>query len=95
MAYEANRDDRDYETARADANNTNTIRNAADVAIASKNPYAMAAGAAVKAADKFTDGKATEALGKQMTKVNQVAPGGRQVQNASKSILQRNPAYSK
>ena len=25
MAYEANRDDRDFETARADANNTNTI----------------------------------------------------------------------
>ena len=29
-------------------NNANNIRNAADVAIASKNPYAMAAGAAFK-----------------------------------------------
>ena len=86
MAYEANRDDRDYETARADANNANTIRNAADVAIASKNPYAMAAGAAVKVGDKITDGKASEALGKGFTKVNQVAPGGRQVQNLSNDL---------
>ena len=38
MAYEAYRDDdRDFETARADANNANTIRNAADVAIATKS----------------------------------------------------------
>ena len=59
MAYEANRDDRDYETARADANNANTIRNAADVAIASKNPYAMAAGAAVKGLDAVSGGKAS------------------------------------
>ena len=60
MAYEAYRDDdRDFETARADANNANTIRNAADVAIATKNPYAVAGGAAVKAADKLTDGKST------------------------------------
>ena len=59
MAYEAYRDDdRDLETARADANNTNTIRNAADVAIATKNPYAVAAGVAVKTADGITDGKA-------------------------------------
>ena len=86
MAYEANRDDRDYETARADANNANTIRNAADVAIASKNPYAMAAGAAVKVGDKITDGKASEALGKGFTKVNQVAPGGKQVQNLSNDL---------
>ena len=87
MAYEAYRDDdRDFETARADANNTNTIRNAADVAIASKNPYAMAAGAAVKTADKISDGKASEALGRGMTKVNQVAPGGRQVQDLSNNL---------
>ena len=87
MAYEAYRDDdRDFETARADANNTNTIRNAADVAIASKNPYAMAAGAAVKTADKFTDGKASEALGRGMTKVNRYSPGGNQVQNLSNNL---------
>ena len=33
-------DEKDQETARANANNANNIRNAADVAIASKNPYA-------------------------------------------------------
>ena len=86
MAYEANRDDRDYETARADANNANTIRNAADVAIASKNPYAMAAGAAVKGLDAVSGGKASEALGKGFTKINQVAPGGKQVQNLSNDL---------
>ena len=87
MAYEAYRDDdRDFETARADANNANTIRNAADVAIATKNPYAVAGGVAVKAADKLTDGKSTEALGKAMTKANGYAIGGNQVQNLSNNL---------
>ena len=76
VAYEARKDssynsgDKQAQEARANANNANNIRNAADVAIASKNPYAMAAGAAVKAADKITGGKSTEALGKGMTKAN-------------------------
>ena len=86
MAYEANRNDRDFETARADANNTNTIRNAADVAIATKNPYAVAGGLAVKGADAVTGGKASEALGKGFTKVNQVSPGGKQIQNLSNDL---------
>ena len=86
MAYEANRNDRDFETARADANNTNTIRNAADVAIATKNPYAVAGGLAVKGADAVTGGKASEALGKGFTKVNQVSPGGKQIQNLSNEL---------
>ena len=73
-------------TARANANNANNIRNAADVAIASKNPYAMAAGGAVKVADKVTGGKATDALGKAMTKANQVSPMGKQMQNASNRL---------
>ena len=85
MAYEASRDDgsKEAQTERANANNTKNIRNAADVAIASKNPYAMAAGGAVKAAYKVTGGKASEALGKAMTKANKVAPGGKKIQNLS------------
>ena len=67
-------------------NNANNIRNAADVAIASKNPYAMAAGAAIKGADKLTGGKSTEALGKAMTKANKVAPGGKKIQDASNKL---------
>ncbi len=43
----------------------------------------MAAGGAVKVADKVTGGKATDALGKAMTKANQVSPMGKQMQNAS------------
>ena len=46
------------------ANNAETIRNAADVAIASKNPYGVAAGGAIKAADAVTGGKASELAGK-------------------------------
>lgn len=67
-------------------NNANNIRNAADVAIASKNPYAMAAGAVVKGADKITGGKSTEALGKAMNKANKVAPGGKKIQDASNKL---------
>ena len=79
-------EEKDAQTARADANNANNIRNAADVAIASKNPYAMAAGGAVKAADKITGGKSTEALGKAMTKANKMSPGGNKIQNASNKL---------
>jgi len=74
------------EKERADANNANNIRNAADVAIASKNPYAMAAGGIVKAADKFTGGKSTEMLGKAMTRANKMSPGGRRIQDASNKL---------
>ena len=78
--------DKKAEDERSTQNNANNIRNAADVAIASKNPYAMAAGAAVKAADKITGGKSTEALGKGMTKANKMAPGGKKIQNASNKL---------
>lgn len=67
-------------------NNAKNISNAADVAIASKNPYAMAAGAAVKAADKITGGKATKFAGKAMNEVNKKAPGGKQIQEASNKL---------
>ena len=64
-SYKANRngnnssDSNLSEKERANKNNTNNVRNAADVAIASGNPYAVAAGGAVKAADKLTGGKAS------------------------------------
>ncbi len=71
---------------RNDQNNANNVRNAAEVAIASKNPYAMAAGAAVKAADKVTGGKASEKIGKSITRANKIAPGGRRLQRASNKL---------
>ena len=46
--------------------NAENVKNAADVAIESKNHYATAAGAAVKAADAITGGKASGAVGKGM-----------------------------
>jgi len=69
-------------------NNANTINNAADVAIASKNPYAMAAGGIIKAADKITGGKSTQMLGKVMRASNKTAPGGRSIQKASNYLAE-------
>lgn len=69
-------------------NNANTIKNAADVAIASKNPYAMAAGTAVKMADKFSGGRASQELGKKMNTLNKIAPGGRKIQKASNMLAE-------
>ena len=91
MAYEANRgmgieDDKDAQLERDTQNNAKNIRNAADVAIASKNPYAMAAGAGVKIADKISNGKASEKLGEGMAKANQIAPGGRRLQDLSNKM---------
>lgn len=67
-------------------NNANTIKNATDVAIATKNPYAMAAGYAVKGIDKLTGGKASQGLGKAMSKITQQTPGGKQIQNISNKL---------
>lgn len=67
-------------------NNANNLRNAADIAIATKNPYAMAAGAAVKAADKLTGGKSSELIGKSINTVNKIAPGGRKIQKLSNKL---------
>ena len=46
------------------ANNANNVRLAADVASKTANPYAKAAGVAIKTADKISGGKASEKLGK-------------------------------
>ena len=64
------------------------IDNAADVALASKNPYAMAAGAAVKVGNKVTNGKFGEKLGKIANDVNKVAPGGKKIQDASNKLAE-------
>ena len=87
MAYEATRegDQRENQMSQDERNiqnNANNIRNAAEVAMASGNPYAMAAGAAVKAADKLTGGKSTEMAVKALNQANKMAPGGNQVQNS-------------
>ena len=62
-------------------NNANNIRNAAKVAQSTGNPYAVAAGKAVQAADKLTGGKSSEALGKALNKANKMTPGGKQLQD--------------
>ena len=64
-------------------NNANNIMAAAEVASKTANPYAKAAGYAVKGLDKLTGGKSTQALGSAMNKINKTAPGGKQIQNLS------------
>ena len=91
-AYKANRnnsgreENSSSEKERADKNNAQNVRNAADVAIASGHPVAVAAGGAVKAADKITGGKASEGLGKAATKVMNKMPNGKMMQNASNKL---------
>ena len=70
----------------ATQNNANNIKNAAEVAKHSANPYAKAAGHALSAADKLTGGKASQKLGSAMTKANKMAPGGKRLQNASNKL---------
>lgn len=67
---------------RADANNAQTIRNAADVAIATGEPHAAAVGATIKGIDAATGGKGSEIVGKALTKVNQATPMGHARQDA-------------
>ncbi len=68
------------------SNNANNIRNAANLATASKNPYVKAAGHAVRGLDKLTGGKSSEALGNGLNKANRFMPGGRKTQNAANKL---------
>lgn len=78
----------------SESNNANTkaIQNAADAASKSGNAYAKAIGSAVKAADKLTGGKASQALGKTLTKANKVVPGGRTAQRITNGLAKSKTA---
>lgn len=90
MAYQArsNSDNKEEEKARADANNAKNVRNAADIAIASKHPYGVAIGGAIKGADKLTGGRASKALGKGLTNLNRMSPMGKMAQGASNKFAE-------
>ena len=64
------------------SNNARNIQAAADIASKTNNPYAKAIGTAVKTADKFSGGKASEKLGKQLNLANKLTLGGRTMQKA-------------
>lgn len=67
MAYQANRqNDSDAKRAAKDQRNAEAVKTAADIAQHSANPYAKAAGTAVKVGDKLTDGKVSNKLGQAM-----------------------------
>ena len=86
MAYEANHDSRKAEKQRSIKNNAQNINNAADVAIASKNPYGVAVGTAIKGANKLTNGKSSELLGKGMYAANRMSPTGKMFQKLSNGV---------
>lgn len=75
-----------YEQERANEANANVVSNAADVAIASGNPYAMAAGAIVKVGDSQTDGHVSKSLGKATTVINKHTTSDGNIDN---SMLQK------
>ena len=68
MAYQANRGNSNSDSKRAaqDQKNAEMVKAAADVAQHSANPYAKAAGTAVKVGDKLTGGKVSQKLGTAM-----------------------------
>lgn len=70
------------------ANNANNIRNLADVASKTANPYAKAAGTAVKVADKLSGGKASMQLGKALHNANKLSLGGNLLQKASNKMAE-------
>ena len=90
MAYEARRGttDEDFERARADANNAKNIRNAADLAIKSGNPYGVVVGGAIKGVDAFTGNALSNTAGKFATNVGGASPIGKKFQNASNKLAE-------
>lgn len=70
MAYKArnNRGTSDEALERQNNQNTEMVKNVADAARHSENPYARAAGTAVKVGDKLTGGKVSNAAGKALSK---------------------------
>ena len=74
------------EDERSTENNANNLRNAANVAMQTKIPHAVAAGAIVKGADKLTGGRSSEAVGKIITKINKRIPMGKQIQETSNQL---------
>lgn len=89
-AYTANRRG-NSDNKKNDANSNNNknaqnVKKAADMAIASKNPYAVAAGKAVKTADKLTDGKSSEALGNAAEKIKNKMPNNKATQDMFNKI---------
>ena len=67
---------------RANRNNAQNVKNAAEVAKNIPHPYAKAAGHIVSGADKVTGGKSSKLLGKAVTTANRFTPGGKRIQRA-------------
>lgn len=83
---ESEQDSQKQQEDRNSSNNAKNVQNAADVAIASGNPYAMAAGGAVKIADKLTGGKVSKTIGKGINQAAKYSYAGKVIQTASNKL---------
>lgn len=67
-------------------NNKKALDAAAEIAEKTGNPYAVAAAKIYKGANALTGGKAGEKMGKTMSKINKIAPGGKDVQDLTNAL---------
>lgn len=67
-------------------NNANNLRNAANIAMRTKIPHAVLAGAIVKGADKLTGGKSSQIVGGAINRITKRIPMGNKIQEASNQI---------
>lgn len=67
-------------------NNKKALDAAAEIAERTGNPYAMAAAKIYKGANALTGGKAGEKMGQVMSKVNRIAPGGKDMQDLTNAL---------
>ena len=74
--------------ARENANNANMVKNLAEIGSHVDDPTVKGISEAVKTADKLTGGKASQMLGKALTKNNKISPGGRMLQKASNKLAE-------
>ena len=69
------------EKQRADENNANLVRQGAKIAKTFGGPHGQAIGRGIEAADKLTGGRASDALGRGLTKATNTMPGGKKLQD--------------
>lgn len=83
---DANADEQKSQDARNTENNANNLRNAANVAMKTKIPHAVIAGAIVKGADKLTGGRSSQIVGSAINKITKRMPMGNKIQEASNKL---------
>lgn len=86
LTPEENANEQKSQDERNTENNANNLRNAANIAMKTKIPHAVVAGAIVKGADKLTGGKSSQIVGGAINKFTKRMPMGSKIQEASNKI---------